>query len=93
MSQQHTIGKHATTMAADGNVARVTYHNTVVVKFDAHTITLDSGGWRTATTKTRMNQTSNQFELGFRVYQNRREWFVRYGTFTVGFYDGMELAR
>ena len=65
MTQLHTIGTHATTVAAVGGMTHVTYHQTVVVRFNHEHIILNSGGYRTATTKTRMNQASNQFDLGY----------------------------
>lgn len=40
-------------------------------------ITLNTGGWRTRTTKDRMNQFSAQFcGNAFRVYQDKGVWFV-----------------
>ena len=81
MSQVHTLGKAHTkvTRKGDGEL-RVAYHNTDVVVVHANgNITLDTGGWRTLTTKTRMNQASNQFGLGFQVHQAKGQWFVRMG--------------
>ena len=95
MARQDQIGKLATSVAtgADG-VTRVTYHATAVVAFDAKRVTLDSGGYRTNTTKTRMNQTANQFRLGFRVFQHDHEWFVRRPDGgEMPFVDGMSFAR
>lgn len=78
MSQTHTVGTHCTTVARDADgVLRVTYHQTVVV--EAHPdgrVRLDSGGYRTPTTKTRMNQTARQYALGFHVYQEKGRWYV-----------------
>jgi hypothetical protein len=65
------------------------------VRFNADEIVLDSGGWRTVTTKLRMNQASYQFGLGFYVneHQRRFEWFVTNGNRTYDFNDGMILER
>jgi len=79
MAQQNKIGKTATSVkqGADGSIS-VRYHATEVVRVDPDgVIHLDTGGWTTNTTKTRMNQTANQFGLGFHVYQENFEWFVR----------------
>ena len=90
MAQQGTIGKHMTTVEfrkLDSNkITRkngdafkktfVRYWSTDVVQFDDRWVTLDHGNWMTATTKLRMNQTANQFGLGFNVYQKNFEWFV-----------------
>jgi len=93
MSRQDKIGTHKTTVYFDGLLTNVKYHWTDVVKFDHVRVILDSGGWRTPTTKTRMNQTSNQFGLGFRVFQKDFEWFVEFGGEVLPFIDGMTLDR
>jgi hypothetical protein len=60
------------------NGAKVYYHRTCIVSFNKTHIMLDTGGWWTVTTKLRMNQASNQFDLGFRVYQKEGVWYVSY---------------
>lgn len=80
MAQTQRVSGVATSIRREGNDMCVRYHNTDVVRFDdarLHII-LNTGGWRTATTKTRMNQTSNQFGLGYGVYQKKGDWFVQY---------------
>ena len=76
MGQTQTIGRTATKVEHLGKYTYVWYHNTDVVQFDSLYITLNTGGWKTATTKLRMNQASNQFNLGFSVYQKDFQWFV-----------------
>jgi hypothetical protein len=40
-------------------------------------VTLNTGGWKSNTTKTRMNQFSAQFcGNAYRVYQDKGDWFV-----------------
>lgn len=57
-------------------------------------VILNSGGWRTVTTKTRMNQAANQFGLGYGVYQRKGEWFVDTPDGqTLEFKDGMMIDR
>lgn len=98
MGQQSKVGKVAThVMVTNGRIS-VRYHDTLVVDATSETITLNSGGWRTSTTKTRMNQASNQFDLGFRVYQSKHVWFVGYvgsdgGYLETLFTDGIQLPR
>lgn len=103
MSQTSRVGKTATkifkTVEWNGNgafsVTIVQYHDTAVVTFCDEWIKLNSGGWRTKTTKLRMNQTANQFDLNFDVFQKDYQWFVRdvvVGTL-VPFEDGMILQR
>ena len=87
------IGSHKTTCTHVNGEQVVTYHNTPIVRFDSNQIILNSGGWRTPTTKKRMNQTSEQFGLGFVVFQKRFDWFVQYGNQTLPFEDGLSLSR
>ena len=89
---QNTIGKVATTVYTEDGSTRVIYHETRVVQFNADLIVLDSGGWRTSTTKTRMNQTSQEYSLGYFVFQKDFDWFVRFEGKTFDFEDGMEVV-
>ena len=79
--QERTIGKHATRIfkledetGYTNTVVR--YHDTNVVTFNRDGVRLNHGGYKTATTKRRMNQVSEAFNLGFKVYQKNFEWFV-----------------
>lgn len=63
------------------NCLVVTYHATDVVVVSGSDLTgydviLNTGGWRTATTKTRMNQTANEYGLPFTVYQHDFDWYI-----------------
>lgn len=94
MSQIHTVRGRATSVQTRNGETNVVYHNTTVVSFDADKITLNTGGWKTVTTKTRMNQASNQFDLGYDVRQKDFNWFVDYKGRSIPF-NGftLELAR
>lgn len=87
MAQQNTIGKHATTIKNDGGIIRVTYHRTDIVTFNrnTHQIELNTGGYFTSTTKTRMNQASNQYNFNYKVYQKKGDWFVDHDGITTKF--------
>lgn len=94
MSQQNKVGKHATTIKTEGNLTSIKYHQTKVVEFSDSWILLNNGGYKTQTTKTRMNQASNQFNLGYRVYQKNYIWYVDYKNKTFQFEgDEMSLSR
>ena len=93
MAQIMEVGKHATSIRTENGVTAIRYHNTDVVKFDAKTVTLNSGGWLTNTTKARMNQASNQFGLGYHVYQKDYDWHVNYRGQVYNFEDNMTLNR
>lgn len=89
MSQQHQIGAHKTNIFQNDGYTCIRYHRTNVVKFNNNEIILNSGGWWTSTTKTRMNQASNQFGLGFRVFQKNFAWFVDFQGQTIDFEDNL----
>jgi len=86
-------GKTATGVFTDNGFTNVVYHQTAVVKFNHEKIILNSGGWNTATTKSRMNQASNQFDLEYYVFQKDFAWYVDFKGKTVDFKDRMELNR
>jgi hypothetical protein len=76
MAKMDTLGKVATKVETHGENTIITYHNTDVVCFDSNSVLLKTGGWATNTTKTRMNQASAQFNLGYHVYQKDFSWYV-----------------
>ena len=76
MARQDTVGKHATSITKHGENTYIRYWSTDVVTFDNDSVLLNNGGWYTSTTKTRMNQASRQFNLGFSVYQKDFDWYV-----------------
>jgi hypothetical protein len=91
MAQLQKVGKTATSIKTIGNDTIITYHFTEVVKFNNDDIILKTGGYFTNTTKNRMNQTSNQFNLGFNVYQKNYEWFCSFKDRVFKF-DGNSLV-
>ena len=93
MARVDRIGKHETAIIRDNGSVKVKYHYTNVVEFSPSSIILRNNGYLTTTTKLRMNQTSNHFNLGFYVYQQDYEWFIVYQGKTYDFYDGIELSR
>lgn len=78
MATMSKIGKTATSIERkNGGLVSVRYHSTEVVRVAADgTVTLNTGGWRTVTTKARMNQAANEFGLPYSVYQEKGDWFV-----------------
>lgn len=67
----------ATSVRHEGGKIIVRYHYTDVVTIHKDgRVTLDTGGWFTATTKVRMNQASFQFGLNYYVHQEKGKWFV-----------------
>lgn len=82
-----------TTILRENENVSVILHSTRVVQFDKKTITLDSGGLRTSTTKNRMNKAAELFGLNYGVYQQNNEWFITHKGKTIPFTDGMTLKR
>ena len=90
--QTRVVRGVATAIEQDEQGTHVRYHSTRVVTIHpSGDVTLRTGGYRTNTTKCRMNQAANQFSLGFHVYQQDFGWFVRIGNKDVAF-DGRELT-
>lgn len=83
MAQTQKVSGVATQVRKEGLNVSVQYHRTVVASMAQkhlnapRVVTLNSGGWQTATTKTRINQFSNEFCNGrFRVTQEKGDWYV-----------------
>lgn len=78
-----------TMILVGGGWAAVQLHATDVLVFDVDgSVVLNSGGWRTLTTKARMNEF---LPVGFRVYQKRGAWYLTDGACVYGFEDGMRI--
>lgn len=93
MPRTDKLSPYRTTWTQDGDNIVVCYVRTNIVKADADTVTLDSGGWQTVTTKRKMNQAANQFGLGYGVFQRKGEWFVTTRDGEFPFQDGMRICR
>lgn len=79
----------------EGNGVGIRYHDTVVIAFMIDgTIVLDSGGWRTVTTKKKMNVFMPN---PLSVWQEKGKWYVALDDWrkpnppVVAFEDGMHL--
>ena len=86
----------------------VVYVQTAIVTTTQDTVTLNSGGYRTVTTKRKMVQAANQFGLGYTVSQRKGEWTVtrlgrspegypsadpKHGAIDLPFVDGITFPR
>lgn len=85
--------KIATRVEQEDGMTKIYYHETPVVSFNADKIVLDNGGWRTVTTKRRINEVSREFGLDFDVSQRQFGWFVTYKGKEIPFENNMELKR
>lgn len=92
-----TSNKRSTAVYVDPNdgMHKCIYHNTCVVCWNVDSgvinLILNSGGYRTVTTKRRMNEVSRCFDLGYSVFQKDHEWYVTYNGKTVPFVDDMQI--
>ena len=76
----------ATTVETTDGKTVITLYKTPIVTFDDKQITLNHGGWRTSTTKSRMNQVSQIYDLGFTVYQSGYDWYINFKGKKYGFF-------
>ena len=84
-----------TAIYSDNGTTKVILYSTKIVEWNHNrdSIILNNGGWMTVTTKKRMNQVAEQFDLGFTVYQKDFEWYVVLNGQTLPFENGMELRK
>lgn len=68
-------------------------HSTDIIKWVGDRIILSSGGWRTHTTKSRLNSWVNRFNTtNYTIYQKNGTWFIDSGDKkAIEFFDGIEL--
>lgn len=65
-------------------------HNTDIIKWQGDKIILNSGGYKTTTTKARINQFLPD---DIKVYQKNGVWFIDNGAYHFKFFDGIELTK
>ena len=75
------------------NCSNVCLHGHQIATFDHSTqaLKIDSCGWQSVTTKSRLNALLEEVKYGCKVFQKNFEWFVRYNGQTTDFFDGMIL--
>jgi hypothetical protein len=73
-----------------GDDIAIRLHDTDILRFKADgSVVLHTGGWRTVTTKERMNE--HLRDLGFRIDQRSFKWYVSERNPLGEYYDGMTL--
>ena len=75
------------------NCSQVYLHGHQIATLDHNTnaLKLDSCGYETVTTKSRLNAILEEVKWGCRVFQKNWNWFVSYNGTTTDFIDGMIL--
>ena len=75
------------------NCSSVRLHGHLIATYDHNikAIKIDSCGWQSVTTKSRLNALLEEVKYGCRVFQKNFNWFVSYNDDTASFWDGMIL--
>ena len=75
------------------NCSSVSLHGHHIATYDHNlkAVKLDSCGYETRTTKSRLNAILDEVKNGCRVFQKNFNWFVSYNDQTASFWDGMIL--
>lgn len=73
------------------DVSIVRLHNTDIVQFSKRGVILIAGEYLTNLTKTRMNQVSQEYGLGYRVVQIKFKWYVWFNAERTPFKNHMML--
>jgi len=78
------VGNNTYLVKINPETIGVRLHNTIIVRIHADgSYTLNSGGWRTVTTKNRINKF-----CPVRVFQRNHDWYIGEGE---PFYDGIKV--
>ena len=77
------------------NCSTVVLHRTAIAVYDHNTqaLKLNTGGWQTVTTKSRLNAILQELIVGASVFQKNFNWFLSYNNQTHDFMDGMILSQ
>ena len=75
------------------NCSSIYLHGHLICTFDHNTqaVKLDSCGYTTNTTKSRLNAILDEVKYGAKVFQKNFNWCVKYQNQTANFFDGMIL--
>ncbi len=66
-------------------------HRIATLCHETKAVKVDSCGWQTVTTKSRLNAILDEVKWGARVFQKNFDWFVSFNNQTTLFRDGMIL--
>ena len=76
------------------NCSTVVLHRTAIAVYDHNTnaLKLNTGGWYSVTTKSRLNAILSELIAGARVFQHQFNSYLSYNNSTHDFNDGMILC-
>jgi hypothetical protein len=77
------------------NCSTVVLHRTAIAVYDHNTqaLKLNTGGWYSVTTKSRLNAILQELITGASVFQRDFNWFLSYNNQIHDFMDGMILSQ
>lgn len=89
------IGRHRTQVYKDGDWLICKYWNTEIVKYNVknNEVVLQTDGWDTITSRNRIIQCSNEWQLGFRLTTHNSRWYVIKGDKSYAFEDNKPLSK
>ena len=93
-NKSNWAGSNTTVCYIDStNCSSVYLHGHQIATLDHNTnaVKLDSCGYESRTTKSRLNAILDEVKYGCRVFQKNFDWFVGYNNETQRFFDGMIL--
>ena len=67
-------------------------HKIAVYDHKNEAVKLNSFGYKTNTTKSRLNAILDEVKYGAKVFQRQFDWYLSYNNRTVDFWDGMILT-
>ena len=75
------------------NCSTIVLHRTAIAVYDHNTqaVKLNTGGWQSNTTKSRLNAILSEVKYGCSVFQKQWNWYVSFNNQTQDFVDGMIL--
>ena len=83
------IGNNLRLIKLDGDSYGIKLHNTVIVRImPDNRYRLNSGGWRTVTTKKRINE---YLPENVYLFESKHEWYLRLNGIVISFEDGIVL--
>ena len=93
-AKKNWAGSNTTVVYNDStNCSSVYLHGHQIATLDHNTnaVKLDSCGYESRTTKSRLNAILDEVKYGCKVFQKNFDWFVGYNNETTDFFDGMIL--
>jgi len=84
------VARNTFRFTRDGESVLRLHQTDIVRKRQDGSCILNSGGWKTVTTKDRINR---ELPPGYSLSQDKGEWYIRNGECTVPYFDGMRVPQ